>query len=99
MATITLRKRHRVTLLDLPGRGGSTSAMCVTSVTDAMKCIRKAPAITASGDAGAMNVYRQKSGVLRCQFMRFLITHDDAEVESMSQLREWLKKWWPELKR
>lgn len=50
---------------------------------------------SASGDHGALTVWRTDNGVYRCNFSRYKNTIGDATCETKAGVRRWLKDWLP----
>lgn len=91
-------KRRLVTLVDLTdARRKETRAVAATSRTDAIRWLREGYAITASGDNGALNVWKDKNGLWRCEFMRFLICQDSRSYKHIAAVDAWLAETFPKL--
>lgn len=86
-------------LRGLPGVKGALAVQHVVSVEQALTRIQKRRAVTAAGDKGALNIWRDDHRVLRSNFCRFHTTLDSAVHADADDLRVWLAKWWPELGR
>jgi hypothetical protein len=96
----TLAKRRTVTLVGLEGvKRNKCRSISATSVTDAMRLIRSGEKVTSAGDTGAINVWRDDTGILQCRFMQFRLTTAALSTNSMSAVHRWLKKWWTQLGR
>lgn len=97
MATKVAR-RHKWRMRDLPGRKGITLLVGVGSIAGAMKYLREGEiGISSAGDDGALDVYRQRNGVLRGRFHRYMVTQNDETFKSLKEVRAWLTIWWPKM--
>jgi|GEM_PF-1100940 len=97
---LTLRKHNTRTLAGLPGVAAEeTQAVDVTSPSDASQFMRKGMAVTAAGDSGAVVVWKGDDGKWRCEFMRFLRTIDQRKFTAMAAAWQWLKEWWPQMRK
>lgn len=85
---------------ELRGLTGTTKPLaCVyaTTPTGAIRLIARNRAVTASGDSGALNIWRDDRRQLRSNFCRYRSTLDEAVHPTTASLRAWLKIWWPRL--
>ncbi|HYE17974.1 MAG TPA: hypothetical protein VEA69_06000 [Tepidisphaeraceae bacterium] len=94
--TLTARKRRTVRLVDLPGRPGETMACDATSRTDALDLLIKGETVTTAGSNGAMNLWRA-GGEWRAEFMRYMVRISCISTNKVSEVRAWLREWWPKL--
>lgn len=83
----------------LPGTSQDVSAVWATSVTDAMTFVREGCAITAAGAGGALVVWKGDDGQWRCEFMQHQRTTAFETFKHIAAVAEWLKEWWPQMKR
>lgn len=88
-----------VKLTNLPGRPGITKAEGVSSRTAAINALRSGNAVTASGDDGAINVYRDNAGEFRCIFCQFRVRIKSETFRHLAAVDEWLREWFPKLGR
>lgn len=78
---------------------GALAVQHVASIQQAVRRIQKRRAVTAAGNNGALNVWRDDQRVLYSEFMRFRQSLDRAEHVNLDSLRVWLETWWPRLGR
>lgn len=77
------------TLVDLPGTQSPKEYESCSSATGAIKALRKGLAATASGDRGAINLWRDDTGQLRGERFRFLLLQESAEFGTIASARIW----------
>lgn len=86
-------------LVGLPGTSRELSGVWVSSVSEAVSFIREGCAVIASGDGGAIVVWKGDDGQWRCEFA----VHQRAKAfdtfKHVAAVAAWLKEWWPKLKR
>ena len=75
----------------------TTRAARAGSKTRAISLLRKFGAITASGDNGAINVWRDDLGSYRCEFMRYRSALDAMITDKISHVSTWIAEWWPKI--
>lgn len=54
-------------------------------------------AVTAAGDTGAVNVWRDDAGKWRADMQRRMHCLSKTTVEALTDLRPWLEEWWPQM--
>jgi hypothetical protein len=87
-------------LRGLPGvKRPAVLARYASSRTDAVRQLRTCRAVTAAGDCGALNVWRDDKGKIRASFHRYLATIDEVSDLTRGGLILWLRTWWPRLHR
>lgn len=85
-------------LVDVPGvSGGEVKAYAAKSPNDALFFITDSKAVTAAGDNGALNVWRDDSGQWRCEFHRRLCTINSITTKSVRRVMAWMREWWPRM--
>lgn len=97
--TYDQKKREQTELRDLPYTVNDVYAYRVSSVTDAMAFIRFGHAIAAAGDDGALCVWKDDRGEWVCHFMRFMSVKSRKTFKHIAPIAEWLKEWWPKMRR
>ena len=85
------------TLVGLPGTSGNTEAEEVHSRTAAIRALRSGIAATASGDAGALNVWIDDGGKYRCEFMQHRATVRADVHQFIAAVDAWLAEWLPRM--
>lgn len=50
-------------------------------------------AATSAGDNGAINIWKDDEGFIRCESMRFMISLEKAAFEKMPDAVKWANKW------
>ncbi len=89
---------YMATLTGLDGVAASeTPAAMIRSRTAGMRALMLHGAITAAGDRGAINVWRDDAGLYRCELMRFGVAHERAEWKHLAAVDSWLQEWLPAL--
>lgn len=91
--------RYRYTYSGLPGTSGDVMTAEAASVADAMRCVRAGVPVGTAGDSGAITVYRDDEGRLRCDFQRYMVTLSHEITGTQKRTREWLNEWWPRMGR
>ena len=86
-----------VTLTDLPDMPHKVRAVDVQTRTEAARWLVQGKAVTAAGDSGAVNLWRDRHGMYRCEFYRFRLTADSSMFGTLSAVRKWLREWWPKM--
>lgn len=81
-----------LTLTDLPDRPGKTKALPFRNVTAGIKALRTHQAATSADDNGAINIWRGRDGLLRGERHRFCVRQSHVCVQSLTQLKAWLKQ-------
>lgn len=89
------KKTNKVKLQGLPGTKKHVMACRASSVTGAVRLIRDGKAATASGDNGALNVWKNDAGLWCCEFHRYWSVKDSKQFKYVAAVSEWLKLWWP----
>lgn len=99
MKTKAKRKPKRlVTLTGLEGvRRKSVRSVAVYSVSEAIDFLRDGRVITASGDDGAINVWKLDNGKWRCEFCRYRSTVASNDYQYLAAVAQWLKDQWPNM--
>jgi hypothetical protein len=84
---------------DLPGRPGFTECEIAGSVSGALKSLRAGQPVTAAGDNGSLNCYatKSKSGAWGCLFYRYQVELSRQRFTRLSDVRKWLREWFPQL--
>lgn len=54
-------------------------------------------AATTAGDNGAMNVYKDNDGNIRCEIMRYMRTIEEKVFTTTEQAVEWVDEWLPKI--
>lgn len=94
-----MRKEDQtICLKDLEGKPGITTAYWVRSRTEAMRVVAAGKTATSADNNGALNIWRDRQGVLHAEFFRQMLMLDHSKRLTLGDLRTWLRKWWPELK-
>jgi hypothetical protein len=83
---------------DLDGMPKRVRGVHCTSVTDAIRKIRRYRCVAAAGGNGALTIWRNRNG-LQCEFDRYLAPLSRVSPPTIKALREWLKVWWPAMGR
>ena len=86
-------------LRGLTGVKGALPCQYVTRIDHALTCIRKRRGVTAAGQHGSVNVWRDDSNHLRSNFCRHRLVLNEVEHEDIDCLRAWLSVWWPQMGR
>ena len=86
-------------LVGLPGvKAKAIDSPSVSTRTAAIREIKRgARAITAAGDDGAINVWKDDDGMWRCEFQRYKSTLDSKTYRYLAAVDQWLKEWMPKL--
>lgn len=84
-------------LSGLPGTARDVDAVNVSTPTGASRWPFKGRAVTAAGSTGALNVWRDDQGAIRCEFMRNMVTLDSATFDTITKAKRWMRRWWPQL--
>ncbi len=79
------------------GVSGDLRGPFVRSPTAAFRCISEYQVCLTSGDHGAICVWRDDAGQLRANFEYYQTTLAGDIFKSKTQLRQWLKEWWPKM--
>lgn len=75
---------------DLPGAPGIRDAEFFYSVSGCLSILRRGVVAGAAGDDGAINVWRDDSGILRAnRCVRWSIV-DTQQFDSIERLKQWL---------
>lgn len=69
----------------------------VSSVSAAMKEIRKGRSITAASDNGAINVWHRDDGRIQCEFMQFRESKSSRKFRKKASVKSWLVEWFPKI--
>ncbi len=93
--TRTKPKDKTVRLTGLMGTKKDVCAYWVWSVSAAMKRLRDDKAISTFDVHGAISVWRDDDGYLRCEYMRRRQTICAQRFVSLAAVHEWLRKWFP----
>lgn len=96
---MTATDKPRARLVGLPGTTGDVSGVRVGSVTAAVRELRAGEAVFAAGDDGAITVWKDDAGMLRCEFSRRMWTVDAKSFKYLAAVHQWLKDWWPKMRR
>lgn len=83
------------TFSGMTGVSGSLHGPIIHSVSAADAALRKHRMVSAAGDHGAVNIWKDDDGALRGEFQRFCVTLDKQRFKSKAHALEWLKKWLP----
>lgn len=86
-------------LTGLPGTTAPHEAVSVSSRSSAIAQLRLGSTITASGDNGALNVWRDDGGSWRCQFMVHMAVQSDLRTRHLAAVDRWLRTWFTALGR
>lgn len=86
-----------LTLIDLEGRPGLTTAYLVKSPTAAMRFVRKGETVTAASSYGAINIWRDKRHRIHAAFFRMRVTQSHVTMPTLADLGRWMNVWWPVL--
>lgn len=65
--------------------------------SDIRKILASGKAATTAGPNGAINVWKDDSGKIRCDAMRWLVSVDKKEYISMLFAEKWVSKWMREI--
>lgn len=85
-------------LLGLPGvKRRAVVAQTARNRTSVLRLLRTNRAVTAAGDCGALNVWRDDDGSVRAEFYRHMVAQDSVQCLTYDALRRWLRRWWPRL--
>ncbi len=57
------------------------------------KILKKGLVATAAGDNGAINIWTDDDGFIRCQSMRHCFTIDEQIFTKISEVRTWATEW------
>lgn len=83
-------------LTDLPGVSKKVvDCSFFRTINQCFNGLRKFNAVTAAGDNGAINVWRDDAGKYRVAFYRRLCTVASETFDSQKQVRIWLQQWMP----
>lgn len=55
-------------------------------------------AATTADDNGAINVYKDDNGNIRCEIMRYMITLQEKTFENIEDAIKWVDEWLPKIK-
>jgi len=80
-----------MTLTDLPGTKGQREGEGFQSVSGALAILRRGIVAAKASDNGAVAVWRDDNGTLRCERMMFRITQDAKKCKSLKEVAQWLK--------
>jgi len=80
-----------MTLTDLPDTKGQREGESFRSISGALAILRKGLVAATASDNGAVTVWRDDNGILRCERMSFRITYDAKQCKNLTEVREWLK--------
>lgn len=81
------------TIQQLPGISRDIEAEWINSASEALAILRTGAAVTAAGDNGVLDVYKDDSGQFRCHVVRDNWTLEDRSFEQIEQVLPWVKKW------
>ncbi len=85
-------------LVGLPGvKGRIENVKYADSVSGAMKAFKTERAVTGAGDFGAWTIWKDDEGRYRCDFSRYCATVNTEMFGTKVGVREWLKKWLPQV--
>lgn len=96
---LALRPYKMTTLSGVPGSGGAIHVVNVRSVSDAIQFLRAGLPVGAVGDAGALMIWRDKAGLWHCEFYQHQQNVNEFIAKYLAGVCEWLKEWWPEMRR
>lgn len=86
-------------LLNLEGVKAKITNCEFFSTPEEMELILKnGVAATTAGDNGAINVYRDDEGAIRCEAMRHLSSIDKKIYQDIEGAKAWSKKWLKKIK-
>lgn len=88
---------YTVTLKCLEDAPNTVEAAPFESLTEGLRLFRSHAAITAAGDNGAINVWRDHAGRYRVSHYRYLALIDGRVLSTLKQVREWLKTHLPQI--
>jgi hypothetical protein len=57
----------------------------------------KGIAATAAGDSGALNIWKDDDGWIRCEAMRWMKPVDKKIFDSIEDVEKWADKWLPDI--
>lgn len=57
------------------------------------KILESGKAVTTAKDNGAINIWKDDEGFIRCEAMRYYATLDEQRFAKISEVKEWAKKW------
>lgn len=80
-------------LTDLPDKPGTTQAHNITSVTSAMKRIRRGEAVSTAKDNGCVTVWTDIHGMYRAESHRHMITQSALSTKKLKEVKDWLTLW------
>jgi hypothetical protein len=86
-------------LTGLPGTNGKErECLMVGSFSAILKALRSRLAATAGGENGAINVWRDDTGLYRCAAMRFCRIIDERAFKTLKEIGPWAKEWLEKIK-
>jgi hypothetical protein len=77
--------------------GEAVKAVFVTKVSKIEKALNEGKAVTCAGNNGALNIWKDDEGFIRCCFMRYQITLDERKYNNIKAAKLWFNKWFPQL--
>ena len=84
------------TLSGLPGvAADEIEAPTVRSIAGFAAALRKGRAAISAGDRGSCTVWRDDGGGYRCDFSRYMVSHDSRRFTSFKAVKVWLREWMP----
>ncbi len=85
-------------LTDLPGlKQSPTDGYLCKDPEQAMRVLEKGLCATQAGPDGAITIWRDDAGKLRCRFDRYKQALSEITAADMTAVDKWLRQWWPKL--
>ena len=65
----------------------------ITKLSEIKNILENGKACTTAGDNGAINIWKDDTGLIRCESMAYYRSLDTKEFENLEDVEKWAKKW------
>lgn len=86
-------------LTGLPDTRKVRKTLMFSTITQALKILRKRVAASTASDEGAINIWNDKFGMWRCERQRYMITQSSGAFKTLKEVAAWLKVELPKIER
>lgn len=89
----TIKANFQMEGLEGVSRGGKRKALYIRHATDVELILSLGLCATDAGDNGAINVWEDDKGVIRCEAMRHFSVLDKKNFHNVRKSFAWVRKW------